>query len=900
MRKKELLPKAFRNLLSAFSLSILSAAFGMNVFAQSSGDAAENNANEDELMEEVTVTGSFIRRKNQADLASPITIIGGEDLENVGATSLYDVIPTLTINQGAQIYSDSTEQARSAGATNINLRGLGVSSTLVLVNSRRQTMSPAVTEDGDQFVDLSTLLPEIAIERVEVLKDGASSLYGSDAVAGVVNFITRSRFEGAELSAIYKNNKHGYDEYSVGGIFGAGNENGHIMVAINYLDRSALPVSKMRDFYPGGNQDSWSGYGLPGKVIAFDVAGPPIKVIDPLCTSGEAYTRWPEYQRPKGGPFADGSCQMNYSYFGDIVASTKQTQGFAQGSYNIGESTEAFIEIGFGRNETVIHTTPTQPLLDPLDMSDSHPDIITVAGENAFADSFGGRGTLFARPLGAGSPPGNSPLGYRAWRYQLGFRGDFGNDWQWEAAWTNSINETNMERTDTVTANMQLALDGFGPGSNPAGQNYYHWLYSAQDQNTPEMMDFVLGTFGYDAKASLTVIDAHITGNLMELKAGALGAAFGVEYRKNKLSYDFNEKSNEYAFNFFGGGDDFRASGDVKAIFAEFLVPVTSSFDLEASVRYSDLGSEHSTDPKFSALWRPMDQLSLRASWGTSFRIATLFQQYSTFVTPQSANDPLFGGEEVSFITLLTGDSDNPLVPQEADAINLGLTWTADSGFQASLDYWNFDYKNYITAEAPQTLLDTEPPGGSDQIIRGPGGEVTKIIAFFRNAGSLKTDGIDWGLSYTFDTGSAGHLTAQWNGTYVLSYDLDDPVIGHIDGLGNVNDENFGASMIEHKSYLGLLWGLGNHSANIFVRYFGPYHNDNDDNAKVKSWTTVDGQYSYLLPAIATQKIGATLTVGVNNLFDEAAPAVYNSVGYDATQHDPRGRTFYVGVTYPF
>ena len=148
---------------------------------------------------------------------------------------------------------------------------------------------------------------------------------------------------------------------------------------------------------------------------------------------------------------------------------------------------------------------------------------------------------------------------------------------------------------------------------------------------------------------------------------------------------------------------------------------------------------------------------------------------------------------------------------------------------------------------------------------------------------------------------SAGDLRAEWNGTYVLSYDLDDPVIGPIDGLGNVNDENFGASMIEHKSYLGLLWGLNNHAANIFVRYFGPYRNDNDDDARVDSWTKVDAQYSYQLPTLTKrQEIGATLTVGVSNLFDEAAPAVRNSVGYDATQHDPRGRTLYVGVTYPF
>ena len=127
-----------------------------------------------------------------------IATVGREDMTNMGATSLADIVNNLTENNGAQIYSDSFEQARSAGTANINLRGLGVTSTLVLLNGRRQTLTPAVTENGDQFVDLNTLVPLIAVERVEILKDGASALYGSDAVAGVVNFITRSGFTGFE------------------------------------------------------------------------------------------------------------------------------------------------------------------------------------------------------------------------------------------------------------------------------------------------------------------------------------------------------------------------------------------------------------------------------------------------------------------------------------------------------------------------------------------------------------------------------------------------------------------------------------------------------------------------------------------------------------------------------
>lgn len=846
-------------------------------------------------LEEVVVTGSFIKRKSQSDYASPLSTVGREDLDAMGAMSLSDIVNTLPENNGAQVYSDSFEQARSAGTTNINLRGLGVTSTLVLLNGRRQTMTPAVTENGDQFVDLNTLVPMIAVERVEVLKDGASSLYGSDAVAGVVNFITRSDFDGFEYQLGYQDNQASSDELNVGAIFGAHGARSQVMVAMNHLERSALPNSEMRDDY-AAKQDSWSGYSMPSKVLAFDgPPGPPIRLIDPMCLDGSAYTTFPGLVRrkPDGENPSDGSCQLNYGYFGDIIAQAQQTQIFGQGSFELDDSTSLFSEIGYARSETTIHSTPSQPQLAEVRVPAHHPDAIALAGDDPFAGSASNSGVWFGRPLGAGSPANQDDKLYQGFRAQLGARGDVGA-WNWEAAWTYSRNEATNSRLDIITENLQRALNGQG---GPDGDQYYHWLYSAQDQNTPEMYQYIFGEFGYTAEANQSVFDAHIAGDLFEIAGRPAGAAFGVQYRKDGLSYDFNERSEELAFNFFGGGEDFSGSQQVYAAFAEFALPLADTLELQAAVRYEDFDTADTTNPKLAVLWTPTEEVSLRASWGTSFRIATVFQQQSEFITPQTANDPLAGGEEVTFISLLTGDPDQPLEPQEADAYNLGITWSPGD-LTASVDYWRFDYQDFITPESPAALLNADP--ANPQIERGPDGNAVKITTYYRNAGSVETDGIDFSLAYLADLGSLGTLRPSIQGTYILSYDLDDPILGRIDGLGNVNDENFGDSNVELRANLGLQWMLGRHSAHGYLRYIGEYENDNDDNAELDNWARLDLQYAYRLDGLFGGTENTTFTVGMLNALNEAAPQVRNSIGYDATVHDPRGRMIYLSVSQNF
>ncbi len=171
-------------------------ALGVAVCAALAAAPARAQTQGSETADEMIVLGSYIKRPSQFDAPSPVAILSADDLAASGANKIGDVIETLTINTGSQNNPDAFTQNQTTGTSNVNLRGLGVSSTLVLVNGRREVQSAAATDRGENFVDTSALPPMIAIQRVEVLKDGATALYGSDAVAGVVNFVTRDSADG--------------------------------------------------------------------------------------------------------------------------------------------------------------------------------------------------------------------------------------------------------------------------------------------------------------------------------------------------------------------------------------------------------------------------------------------------------------------------------------------------------------------------------------------------------------------------------------------------------------------------------------------------------------------------------------------------------------------------------
>ena len=300
---------------------------------------ATDGVAEQEAIEEVVVTaktGSRIGR--QGDSPSPLSNYDGSSLREAGLRDLRDLVGVLAINAGAENNADNLTQNFTVGTANVNLRGLGVASTLVLLNSRRQVLSAVQTDDGSSFVDLAALVPPMAIERVEILKDGATAIYGSDAVAGVANFITRQGFEGIEVQAEYRSRtgNGSQDDITVDGVVGgkiAGD--GEFLLAASYLDRTSLVLIEVDWLRP-----ATSGFGNPG---SFNVPSLGRTVADAGCERYDGLLQ----ELANGGTL----CRFDYGPQVTAVPNEERAQAWGRVDWHWNDSTTVWTEFGYARND---------------------------------------------------------------------------------------------------------------------------------------------------------------------------------------------------------------------------------------------------------------------------------------------------------------------------------------------------------------------------------------------------------------------------------------------------------------------------------------------------------------------------------------------------------------------
>lgn len=312
--------------------------------------AQENPANTYE--DEITVTETTSSRiKRQENYASPLIRFDADDISNTGAKDVRDLIGNLPINAGAENNADNLTQNFTVGTSNINLRGLGVASTLVLLNGKRQVLSSVATDDGSSFVDTAALVPVLAIERVEILKDGASAIYGSDAVAGVANFITRDRFDGAEFQAEYRTrtNNGSQDDFNLDGVIGGNfGDDGHFILAASYLDRSSLVLGEVDWLQP-----ATSGFGNPG---SFRVPSQDLTVADPNCVANGGLLQ----NLANGGTV----CRFDFGPQVTVVPNEKRMQTFARATWDWSDTTKIRGEFGYARNRIDREVSPSFPVLN--------------------------------------------------------------------------------------------------------------------------------------------------------------------------------------------------------------------------------------------------------------------------------------------------------------------------------------------------------------------------------------------------------------------------------------------------------------------------------------------------------------------------------------------------------
>lgn len=887
----------------ALAVSAQLVPMGNLVFAQ------EQSVEKEQEFELIMVTGSFVRRSENYSSPSPLAVIDSVAIDAIGAKSIGDITQTLTINTGAENTPDAFTQNATAGTSNINLRGLGVASTLVLLNSKRQVVTAQPNNGGVNFVDTSSLIPMIALNRMEIVKDGASALYGSDAVAGVVNFITKRDYEGAQVSLDYQDGAHGDNkEYTIQGLWGTVGDDSSVMAAISYTNRSPLFTGDRR---LSRVQDDTSSLGNPG---SFFLGATPF--IDPTgCTE---FGGTEKLLAPSGTvPGLEiGFCGFDFGSTYSFVPDETRLTTFIQAKKQLTDDIEWTTEISTARNRAERGGSPSFPILTFPTVPADHPN-----------NPFGADVSFFGRAVGntaAGVTAPGSPANTESdtFRFSTMLQGELDAGF-WEISYTAARNNFLFTVNDTLAQEFQNALRGYGgqgcdPISGVAGEGaceYFNPFATSlsSSPNSQNVIDSFTAQQSIDSKSSMEVVEAFVSTELFEMAGGSAGLAVGAQYRYQDLTQDYDALSNQDRFSFVIGNADIHGEQDVVALFGELALPVSDDIDIQIALRYEDYGGTigDTIDPKLAISWRAADNFSLRGSVSTSFRAPSIFQRDGGGTSLNQMIDPLTGA--AAFAADRTSGNED-LVPEQSTAFNLGFSLDPVDDWSIEVDYWSFDFTDLIIKENFQAILNAEPQN-PDRVIRAGDpltGPLLQVLTTYVNASSLETSGLDLVSSYKLET-EMGTFTPSISATYILAYDLVDPQAGPIDGAGLRNSSNIGVSTPELRANLGLNWKHEEYSANIFARYVDSYSDDQncaDGNAfsaactvgykDVDSHLTWDAQINIDLGAIFETNSAYVLSVGGVNLTDENPPQLFTNAGFDSKVHDPRGRQIYARLAIEF
>ncbi|MCG8590830.1 MAG: TonB-dependent receptor [Proteobacteria bacterium] len=925
--------RTIRRFVRAGATSALALSLAITAQAQDEGAAADPAPQED--VEAIVVTGSHIKRKQAFDSVSPIDTVGQAEIQDIGIVNVADLVRNLTFNTGSEFQIDAFTQGGSGGTSQVNLRGLGLGSSLVLLNGRRQTVSSAIANAGDTFVDTNALLPLIAVERIETVKDGAAAIYGTEAVAGVVNFITRDRFEGLEISLnsqfTTRNEDDEHRDIDISAIAGVGNDRGHIMAALSYRDKNEIRTTD-RPFRNNQDGKTLSTYGSPGSYISplgVDLGnGVGQFVPDPDCPTPDA---------------AGVLCLYDFGDNFTLVPEEQRLNIYTTGHYDLADWVTLRGEFGFARNEAQAGASPSFPALDFFQyvVPDTHP-----------ANPFGTPVLFRGRVVGddGGEPGSNRAINSVddvTYRGVIGLEGEFPDigiepvdafldTWSWELFYTFSTNRRDGVGSEQSASALVDALRGFGgpdcvqtPTQLPGtGDCFYFNPFASSitaspgdpEFNDPSVIPAMTARQGSKFETTLRTWDGILSGELFDLPWGSPAAAIGFQLRDESFDVARGRDSLNEDLVFNAGGPDADADRDVWAVFGELEIPVfdlddisiwgdrftVGDLSLTAAVRHENYERGiDSTDPKLGILWRMGDFFSLRTTWGTSFRAATLFQQ-EVEATAQNGRLDLLSG---SFVFLAETAAPNPdLDPETADTVNAGFTLSPIDDLEIGFDYYYIKYEDLLTVEDGQALLDADFAAFlagdplNPNIIRDPiTSSPIRIFAQRFNANEVVTDGIDLTLRYTFSPTDLITLGVHSEWSYVRRYDIK---LGDgsptIHAAGNRNDTNFARSIPEWRGNTTLSVFVGDFSANMIIRHISDYKDDENDNDRIDSWTTVDMQFNYQLPGFGQLDQGPLATFGIINIGNQAPPAVDTEPGFDTKVHDPRGRILYFRVTQRF
>tara|TARA_X000000950_G_scaffold91313_1_gene114912 strand:- start:861 stop:3572 length:2712 start_codon:yes stop_codon:yes gene_type:complete len=872
-----------------------------------------------ETIEEVIVTGSYIKG-SATDGASPVEIIDRSTIEDIGATTVADITNYLTVNTGSENNADSFNSGSTQGTSNVNLRGLGLSSTLVLIDGRRNTVAASQANDGSVFVDTNSI-PTIAIQRVEILKEGAASIYGSDAVAGVANYILRRDFSGLEIDVSQQKTDIGDQtddrlSFIIGTEFGENN----IVFAMSNLNRSPLSASEVDPKY---SQIAFSTFGTsyliypPGPLTGENAISPSLYttsvasgpyagdytileyVPDANCLANNGIFL-PQPDSAIGGP-GGTLCGFLYGPRFNIVNDEDHTSVYTSLKRTLGNGVN--LEFDLMQSKVDVNDNPQSPSYPAL----SYLTLANIVMPGVAGNPFNYPVLFRGRALGSSYPSPNAPREHENDRMSFGLMGTLKNGFDWDFHVTKSSSSSFIIQPDTSTSKFRHAIDGTGgaPGS---------WNLFDPTANSQALVDYIYAAEERNVESSLTAIDLILNGNMNDIDIAA-GFQFKNEDYKIKRNDDSialfaadGSISQNSDLIFLGGGAENDDSRNSTALFVEASKDMNEKLELKAALRYEKLKSDDTVNPKLSVRYQASDNLVLRGSYSTSFREPSLVQIYSDLVALEPLQDFDTSGNAVGgtqFVRVAVASNKN-LKPEESDNINLGAIWRPNPKTSLSVDYWMIDYEDVITKENPQGKLRNDPTNAD--IVRSLGVIVGLTTRTF-NAEKVEASGLDIEGSYSMDT-SIGELELGFKTAHISKYEIPNGSGGMQDVVGQFNYDNFARSMPETKSLISAELNNGNHKVKAFYKMisdyktnrpftsgYGPIAQSLGYTADIGEFNTLDIKYSY---DIDMKEGNMKFILGVNNALDEEAPLVFDDANfsYDTRQHDLRGKTIYMGFKY--
>jgi outer membrane receptor protein involved in Fe transport len=787
--------------------------------------------------EKFQVTGSHIQR-TELEGVLPVVVLDRAAIDRSGATTVNELFSKVVYNT-AGIVDEKFTQGFAPASAGIDLRGLGVSRTLTLIDGRRMPVFPFGQDGYSSFVDIN-LIPLSAIERVEILKDGASAIYGSDAIAGVVNIILRKDVEGLDFSGVYGETSEGDgDEGHVGLTSGFSGDRGNFTFGFDVLDRN--PVwSKNRDVSESalGPIDDRSRAGNPGTTIR--AAGFPEP--DPRCP--------PDRINPAKGPF----CLYDFGADTTLIPETHRMGLIGSGNYDITDTLNLFARANLTHSRSERNLAASTGLFA---VSGSNPNTI-YPGEDVDV-------IYRLNELG----PRTDEFETDAYNLLAGVRGVV-RDWDWElgAGWGKV--DTNSKGTSgyaTQTSVQNAVDDGtlnlYGPSPNLDA-------------------DAVRYRTRRDGESTLYFFDFKAGADVMEMQHGPLSVALGAEYRNEDFSDEFDPVTESGDVLGIGG---ISSDGDRHATSAFLELSVPALRDVEVQLagrydRYSDFGNTF--NPKLGVNWRPLENLMLRASAGTGFKAPTLQELYSEEIFSfESVFDPLTG-EVVEVPTFSSGNRD--LDAEESDNYSLGLVWDVTRAWDIGVDVWKIKNEDTVTND-PQFYVNNSNLF-PENVIRDPNGDIVVVFSPFQNVAQQEIWGVDFDTSVDWAAGRVGDFRFSVNGSYLGAFDVE-TVEG--EGFDDVAGDD-GRPRVRGQGIID--WNLAAYQASLTVNYVSGYDRPDADDS-IGDWTTFDTQFNWS-PRLLS---GGTVTLGADNVFNNQPPKdtfLEAWPFFNRALHNPRGRFLYL------